>query len=186
MAPSREPSTSLASLRAIPLQQVGSAAWWAQRVEVERLNAAAHGAGAGAVAAALVREPGQLDALVQILLVAEGWRERVAPQLAPASDTPRFLLYLALFHEATAANLLEAALLEDAVADSASEDALFEAADYGVRAVRAGGRERRSACRATLKPLPSGAAAGTDTHGARDRKYRHVRAPSVSQHRARG
>ena len=55
------------------------------------------------------------------------------------------LLYLALYHEAVLANLVEAALLHAPVAAAAGEDALFELADYGVRAVR------RSERRATLR-----------------------------------
>ncbi len=150
-------------LRALPPEAIGGDSWWTQRRALERLNAAAHAEGdaAAAVGAAFALVPSSLDVLVCTLLAAEAWRDRVAPQLcallhdscdallslltdvrarccatAPTGDAPKLCLYLALYHEAVVANLLEAALLTDAVADAASEDALFELADYGVRSAR--------------------------------------------------
>ena len=82
-------SRLVASLRPLTPADVGSAAWWQQRRCVERLNSGAHAAdGAGddaacaaSVAAAFAESPDKLDCLVQELLLAEAWRERVAPHL---------------------------------------------------------------------------------------------------------
>lgn len=62
-------------------------------------------------------------------------RSRVDRFLAAAGDAPRLLLYLALYHEAVCANLLEALLLHDtgSLVGGASEEALSEAADYALR-----------------------------------------------------
>jgi len=76
-----EVRAALASLRLLPLAEVGSDAWWAQRRVLERLNAACHSEAGAEAAAAVSETPSALDTLVQALLVAEGWRERVAPQL---------------------------------------------------------------------------------------------------------
>jgi len=78
--------SALDSLRLIQLADFGGDAWWAQRRVLERLNAACHSAAGAEVVAALAARPAVLDTLVQTLLVAEGWRERVAPHL---SSCPR-------------------------------------------------------------------------------------------------
>jgi hypothetical protein len=61
---------------------------------------------------------------------------------APSCDAPRLALDLTLHHEGVLANLLEALLFCDRVAEAASEDALLELADYGVRSARLGRHAR--------------------------------------------
>jgi len=84
-----------------------------------------------------------------------------------------------------AANLLEAALLCDPVCEAASEEALFEAADYGVRSVRAarpgrgraGQRTHPRAARAdpALAPAPAAAVPGQPAlHSGLARRVRAV------------
>ena len=77
----RAAAEAVAALRLLPMADFGSDAWWAQRRQLERLNAACHSAAATAVAEALAASPTALDVLVQSLLVTEGWRQRVAPHL---------------------------------------------------------------------------------------------------------
>ena len=60
---------------------------------------------------------------------------RVAVAVA-TGQAARLCHYLARYHEAVVANLLEALLAQDAVFEAAPEDALFELADYGTRAAR--------------------------------------------------
>ena len=60
---------------------------------------------------------------------------RVAVAVA-TGQAARLCHYLARYHEAVVANLLEALLAQDAVFQAAPEDALFELADYGTRAAR--------------------------------------------------
>jgi len=52
------------------------------------------------------------------------------------SDSAQLCQYWARYHEAVVANLLEVLLSHDACAQAASDDALFELADFSTRAVR--------------------------------------------------
>ena len=86
-----EASRLAASLRPFAATDVGGDAWWHQRRVVERLNSGAHADGGGdaacapSVAAAFAEQPLRLDVLVQELILAEAWRERVAPHLGTQS-----------------------------------------------------------------------------------------------------
>jgi hypothetical protein len=121
---------------------------------------------AAAVVGAFRAAPQQLQVLVHALLVAEAWRERVLPHVGAHTSCSRqrccatvsrahpvrpgacavatqqaaqLCHYLARYHEAVVANLLEALLSHDTVVQAAPEDALFELADYGSRAARVPG-----------------------------------------------
>lgn len=86
-----------ASLRCFAPTDVGGADWWQQRRCVERLNSGAHASDGGgdgapcaaAVAAAFAAQPSAVDCLVRELLLAEAWRDRVAPHLGAPILKPR-------------------------------------------------------------------------------------------------
>jgi hypothetical protein len=66
-----------------------------------------------------------------------------------------------LYHEAVCANLLERLLLCGDGVEAASEDALFELADYGVRSVRCACKRRRGAAAARAPRAPASRCAHT-------------------------
>lgn len=123
-------------LKPCAVENIGSAWWSKQRERLERLNVQAH-ANAQAHQEEFVKEllvsRGKIDALVEELLAAEAWRERVLPKMkreVAGSDMGHTQAYLAAHSETSVANLLEVTLYHQDACESASDDALLELADW--------------------------------------------------------
>ena len=148
-----------------PAYDVGGDAWMAQHGALERLVREAHQRD-GALAAELAREPPRLRALCADLLVSEVWRERLLPAVvrvlgAAAAGggggggggdaAPWLRLYICLYHESAAANLLQLLMYHEAVAVAVAEaDCLIDVIDYCVRRVTA--LAAAAHARAALRP----------------------------------
>jgi hypothetical protein len=134
-----EAERMIASLRAFPVEDVGSPEWTRQRECLERLNVQAHH-NAVTHSDEFVKEflvsHDKLGVLVHELLVVEAWRDRVFPHFGPDamdSSLTNTQVYLAHFHEATLCNLLEIAFFHQDACEAAGDDALLELTDYCAR-----------------------------------------------------
>uniref|UniRef100_A0A7S3G0J4 Uncharacterized protein n=1 Tax=Palpitomonas bilix TaxID=652834 RepID=A0A7S3G0J4_9EUKA len=133
-----ESTALIQSLRAFPIELIGTPAWMKQQDAIQRLNAEAHRQVVAQseewVMQALVDE-GKVEVLLHELIAVEIWRERVYPHLkekASQHDFVRMKVYMILFHETNLVNLLEVLLYHASVASSLGDMGL-ELADYCFR-----------------------------------------------------
>lgn len=115
------------------LRDVGGTAWTKQHVAIHRLNVQAHNNVASRRDEYVVESFTSLDrlpVLVNDLLVAELWRERVLPELSSALDSSRTLVRpsLVLYHETVLVNMLELFLFSPDACASLGDSALDLAA----------------------------------------------------------
>eukprot|EP00898_Chlorokybus_atmophyticus_P008829 jgi/Chlat1/8948/Chrsp94S08253 len=118
-----------------PIDQVGSSKWLRQHNWVGELNLQAHHNALSHSDEFVMEALVSLDkvaVLVHELLVIEVWKERVYPLIAKGlkNDDNTINLYLALYHEAAVANLLEVTLFHRSACEAAGDDALLELVDY--------------------------------------------------------
>ncbi|KAG5191579.1 hypothetical protein JKP88DRAFT_271291 [Tribonema minus] len=129
------------ALSAFDVTDVGSSAWLDQHQRLVKLNLQAHQS-AMARADEYVLEAlqtfGKVPLLVRELLLVEAWKEFALPDLLKSprlrSGRCNMRLYFTLYHEATVANLLEAALYRRHACAEAG-DALVDLVDYCVRKI---------------------------------------------------
>jgi hypothetical protein len=100
------------------------------------------------------------------------------------ADAASLCTYFSLYHEAVVANLLERLLLCGGGVEAASEDALFELADYSVRSVRERAAARARAPASSLCAHTRAARAGVAIDARRLQGGRAARAVRSAADRA--
>ncbi|CAH1782565.1 unnamed protein product [Owenia fusiformis] len=125
------------ALEVIDLKEVGSPRWSRQHEYIEKLNMQAV-VSASAQEEEFVKEYlisfQKITVLIYELLVIEAWKQNIFTQMIQTKFEPKttFPVYMALYHEATVANLLETMLYHSECCESA-EDNLLDVTDYCFR-----------------------------------------------------
>ena len=123
-------------LEPVDLKEYGSKQWFSNHEKIDRLNIQAHKNAMGGSEEYIMDSfvtAGKINVLVQSLLTAEAWKEKVFPIVSgQVAKMSTFRSYVCVYHEATCCNLLEV-LLYHRTAVSSDEDALVELIDYCYR-----------------------------------------------------
>ncbi|KAL4226154.1 Zinc finger MYND domain-containing protein 10 [Mactra antiquata] len=126
------------SLKKFPMKDLGGPQWAAQHEVLEKLNMQAI-VNASAQEDEFVKDflisCDKLTVLIYDLLLTEVWKEKIFPLILETDGfDPKttFPLYMALYHEATVANLLETTLFYREVCE-ASDDCVLDLVDYCYR-----------------------------------------------------
>lgn len=124
------------SLRAFPLEEVGSEAWMKQHEILQKLNFQSHRNAMESrdefVMEAFISFE-KLPVLMHELLVIEAWKDHVLPRIQDrAAKKNPLRAYFLMYHEATLLNLLEVFLYYDYCTEAIG-DALVDLVDYCVR-----------------------------------------------------
>ena len=118
------------------VEEVGSAQWIEQHVNIEKLNLQAHQSAMTnsdeyVIEALLTFD--KVKVLIHDLLIIEAWKQYVFPLLKErVASRNSIRIYFVLFHEATVVNLLEVLLYHRHVCDSCGEF-MLEVVDYVAR-----------------------------------------------------
>lgn len=133
---SYEAEKIIEQLKEIDIKEYGSKQWVSQHEYLDRLNIQAHKNAMNSTdefIMDLLVTLEKMDVIIYDLLVAEAWKKELYPllkqHLAKGSSIKS---YIALYHEASVANLLEVVMYHRTACES-SDDALVELIDYCYR-----------------------------------------------------